>query len=202
MLLCEPHRERGLSVPADKTVAGTPMCEACFAGRPISDEVDELDDLEEVLDTLLKTACPASRAYGPRRAYGIRTASSAEQIRRRQERVRTIRPRTSWRRGKRELKLPASPTSPTLSISPRQSEILSLLTKGLGNKEIAAALGLCERAVKFHLSNLYKKSATRDRTNLVLWHLRKTGALAPAPENALVQISPVGIEAWREETSA
>jgi DNA-binding CsgD family transcriptional regulator len=176
---CEPHRERGLTVHAEKIVAGTPMCEACFAGRPISVS-DEVDELAELFETL--PAMPRVR----RKAYGIRTLSSAEQIRRRAERVRRIRPRTSWRRGKRELKLPMPST---LSVSPRQSEILSLLAKGLSNKEIATAIGIAERTIKFHLCELYKKSATKNRMSLMLWHLRTTGTLAPAvPENSLASI--------------
>lgn len=35
MELCLPHLDRGMSVFADKTVAGTPMCNACFSGEPI-----------------------------------------------------------------------------------------------------------------------------------------------------------------------
>ena len=34
--LCEPHQDRGFSIAATKDVAGTPMCEACFLGRPVS----------------------------------------------------------------------------------------------------------------------------------------------------------------------
>jgi DNA-binding CsgD family transcriptional regulator len=188
MDLCEPHHERGLIVRAEKIVAGTPMCDACFAGRPVSNLVDELFEMLLEMPRL------------PRKSYGIRTLSSVERIRRRGQRIRTIRPRTSWRRGKRELKLPVPPR---LAISPRQSEVLSLLAKGLSNKEIATALGTSERAIKFHLSNLYKKSATKNRTNLLLWHLRRIGAIASAgPENSLVQASPGGIEVRRQETSA
>ncbi len=165
MDLCEPHHERGLTVRAEKIVAGTPMCDACFAGRPVSNLVDELFEMLLEMPRL------------PRKSYGIRTLSSVEQIRRRALRIRTIRPRTSWRRGKRESKLS---TAPALSVSSRQSEILALLAKGLSNIEIGNALGLAERTVKFHLCELYRKSATKNRTSLVLWHLRTTGALAPA----------------------
>jgi hypothetical protein len=35
--LCEPHWKRtGAFVPAVTTVADTPMCRACFSGRPLS----------------------------------------------------------------------------------------------------------------------------------------------------------------------
>ncbi len=39
--LCVPHRERkGIELPADIVIAGTPMCLACFRGRA----VDPLED--------------------------------------------------------------------------------------------------------------------------------------------------------------
>ena len=54
--LCEPHQDRGFSVAAAKEVAGTPMCEACFSGRPVS--------LEELTGELSD-----SRAMGTYRRY-------------------------------------------------------------------------------------------------------------------------------------
>ena len=33
--ICEPHFRRGLMAPAEKSVAGTAMCLACFLGRPV-----------------------------------------------------------------------------------------------------------------------------------------------------------------------
>ena len=113
------------------------------------------------------------------RKYGIRSLRAAEQVRRRSERVRQIRPRAAWNRGKkRESKLS---TAAALSVSSRQSEILELLSAGLSNSEIGKKLGIAERTIKFHLCALYKKSATKkNRVSLVLWHLRTTGALAPA----------------------
>src|SRR5215472_15368772 len=137
--------------------------------------------------------CEPHRELGltlPRKSYGIRSLHAAERIRLRSKRVRRIRPRAAWNRGKKKLKLPPS-RELSLSLSRRQSELLSLLAKGLSNIEMATALGISERAIKFHLSNLYKKSATQNRMNLLLWHLRKVGTLAPAAsensasENAL-----------------
>ena len=34
--ICEPHLCRGLIAPAEKSVAGTAMCLACFLGRPVN----------------------------------------------------------------------------------------------------------------------------------------------------------------------
>ena len=38
MEFCEPHQDRGFFVAAAKEVAGTPMCDACFLGKPVSAE--------------------------------------------------------------------------------------------------------------------------------------------------------------------
>ena len=40
-MICEPHSERGQRVPAVRTVAGTPMCEACFRGCDIGEDPSE-----------------------------------------------------------------------------------------------------------------------------------------------------------------
>lgn len=183
MDLCEPHRERGLSIPAAKTVAGTLMCEACLAGAPVSDLLDELFEI------LLRVR---------RKSYGTRSPNVAELIRRRSERVRAIRPRAAWNRGKKRpprLTVVLKKHEPRLDRrrgphprpSLRQPEILAALARGLSAKKIATELGISERTVKFHLSCLFKKSGTNNRMNLLLWHLGKTGAIAPAPpENPLI----------------
>jgi hypothetical protein len=39
MIFCQPHFERAKKeVPAYKIIDGTPMCRACFTGRPIGRE--------------------------------------------------------------------------------------------------------------------------------------------------------------------
>jgi hypothetical protein len=38
MEFCDPHKDRGFFVAAAKEVAGTPMCDACFLGKPVSAE--------------------------------------------------------------------------------------------------------------------------------------------------------------------
>jgi hypothetical protein len=40
MEFCEPHQDRGFFVAAAKEVAGTPMCEACFTGKPVINVVE------------------------------------------------------------------------------------------------------------------------------------------------------------------
>ena len=53
------------------------------------------------------------------------------------------------------------------SLTPREREVLEALTLGLGNKQIAARLGVSERTVKFHVSSLFEKLGAGNRTEAV-----------------------------------
>jgi DNA-binding NarL/FixJ family response regulator len=58
-------------------------------------------------------------------------------------------------------------------MTPRESEILSLMTGGYSNREIAIALKLSEGTVKNHVSNILGKLGVRDRTRAVLKAIEK-----------------------------
>jgi len=53
------------------------------------------------------------------------------------------------------------------SLTPREREVLEALARGLGNKQIAARLGVSERTVKFHVSSLFEKLGAGNRTEAV-----------------------------------
>lgn len=53
-------------------------------------------------------------------------------------------------------------------LSPREMEVLTLLARGLSNKEIAAELGLVEGTVKIHVTNILSKLRVSDRTQAIL----------------------------------
>ena len=55
----------------------------------------------------------------------------------------------------------------------RETEILNLVAKGLGNASIAHQLGISERTVATHLSHVFKKLEVGSRTEAVLHSLRK-----------------------------
>ena len=57
-------------------------------------------------------------------------------------------------------------------LTDRESEVLGLLSKGLANKQIAAALGISEHTVKFHVSSIYTKLNVTNRTEAVREGLR------------------------------
>lgn len=52
------------------------------------------------------------------------------------------------------------------SLTPRESEVTRLVTKGLSNKEIGRQMQLSEGTVKIHLHNIYKKLGLSNRTTL------------------------------------
>jgi DNA-binding NarL/FixJ family response regulator len=61
----------------------------------------------------------------------------------------------------------------TENISERENEILSYLSKGYHDKEIADKLFLSVKTVRTHLRNIYKKLHVRSRTEAVLKYLQK-----------------------------
>jgi DNA-binding NarL/FixJ family response regulator len=54
-------------------------------------------------------------------------------------------------------------------MSPREVEVLRLVTKGLANKQIGRALGISERTVKAHLGRVFRELGVGDRTSAALW---------------------------------
>jgi len=78
---------------------------------------------------------------------------------------------------KRLLKYAASPRPVALNfgehLTIREAEILKLAAKGLGNRDIAAYLGLTERTVKGHLVNIFGKMQVGSRTEAVLEALKR-----------------------------
>lgn len=57
-------------------------------------------------------------------------------------------------------------------LTDRELEVIGLLAKGLANKQIAAALGISEHTVKFHVSSIYTKLNVTNRTEAVRAGLR------------------------------
>ncbi len=49
----------------------------------------------------------------------------------------------------------------------RERELLDLVKTHLSAKEIAARVGISERTIKFHLTNLYRKYGVQGRQELV-----------------------------------
>lgn len=67
----------------------------------------------------------------------------------------------------------APQVSETDELTNRERELLRFLGEGLGNREIAQALGLTDHTVKFHLRSIYAKLGVRTRTEAVSVAVRR-----------------------------
>jgi DNA-binding NarL/FixJ family response regulator len=69
--------------------------------------------------------------------------------------------------------LPADPPRQVEQLTAREREVLAFMSDGLGNKEIAARLGISEHTVKFHTSSILGKLSVASRTEAVTQGIRR-----------------------------
>jgi len=62
---------------------------------------------------------------------------------------------------------------PAEELTDRELEVLKLLAEGIGNREIAARLGISEHTVKFHISSILGKLSASNRTEAVAHGIRQ-----------------------------
>jgi DNA-binding NarL/FixJ family response regulator len=62
---------------------------------------------------------------------------------------------------------------PDTQLTVREQEVLEMIGDGLPNKTIARRLGISERTVKSHLTNIYQRLGVTDRTQAALWAQRQ-----------------------------
>lgn len=65
------------------------------------------------------------------------------------------------------------PDDPAAKLTPREHDVLRLLTQGSPNKEIANTLGISEYTVKNHLRNILAKFHLQNRVQAVAYALRE-----------------------------
>ncbi|NOZ26503.1 MAG: response regulator transcription factor [Chloroflexi bacterium] len=58
-------------------------------------------------------------------------------------------------------------------LTPRELEVLTLIAEGHPNKEIARELSISEKTVKNHINNIFSKLHVYDRTQAMLYAIRK-----------------------------
>jgi DNA-binding CsgD family transcriptional regulator len=66
-------------------------------------------------------------------------------------------------------------------LSPREEQVLQLMTEGMTNQQIAGHLCVTVHAVKFHLASIYRKFEVHNRTEAVVAFLQANGELKPRP---------------------
>jgi DNA-binding NarL/FixJ family response regulator len=59
--------------------------------------------------------------------------------------------------------------SPVTELTDREREVLTLVGRGLANKQIARTLGIREGTVKAHLTSVFLRIGVHDRTSAALW---------------------------------
>lgn len=62
---------------------------------------------------------------------------------------------------------------PAVELTPRETEVLSCITKGCSNREIAEELGIAEKTVRIHVSAVLEKMGARDRTQATIFALQR-----------------------------
>jgi DNA-binding NarL/FixJ family response regulator len=60
------------------------------------------------------------------------------------------------------------PTTPVDRLTLREREVLGLVASGADNLQISARLGITERTVKAHVSNLYRKLGVQNRVEMAM----------------------------------
>jgi DNA-binding NarL/FixJ family response regulator len=74
-------------------------------------------------------------------------------------------PALAGRLGQRVVEQIADP--PSEALTPRELEVLALMSHGLPNKQIARSLSISEHTVKFHISSIFAKLGAASRTDAV-----------------------------------
>jgi DNA-binding NarL/FixJ family response regulator len=68
---------------------------------------------------------------------------------------------------------PPASSSLESDMTPREQQVLQLLVQGAENREIANSLGISERTVKNHITNILTRLGLKNRTQAALWAQRQ-----------------------------
>jgi DNA-binding NarL/FixJ family response regulator len=63
--------------------------------------------------------------------------------------------------------------TPRIALTPRETEVISLISTGLTNAQIAGRIGRTEETVKVHVKNILRKLNAHDRTEAVTIAVRR-----------------------------
>src|SRR5436309_13635387 len=83
----------------------------------------------------------------------------------------------------------------------REGRLVSLLSQGLKNREIATALLISEGTVKVYLSRLFQKLGVRDRFELALYGLKNLSLGASSLDDGANETNNAMARSWRRRRS-
>jgi DNA-binding NarL/FixJ family response regulator len=63
--------------------------------------------------------------------------------------------------------------TPVVELTPRETEVLGCITRGLSNREIAEDLHIAEKTVRIHVSSVLDKMGARDRTQAAIYAFQR-----------------------------
>ena len=114
-------------------------------------------------------------------SYLLKTASSEEVVQtvRAAARNRSVLDPSVAARVLQEVRSPS--VSGIGQLTPRETDVLTLVARGRSNREIAAGLYIGEETVKTHVSNILSKLHLADRTQAAIYALRN-GLIPPEPK--------------------
>ncbi|MEN9205460.1 MAG: response regulator transcription factor [Thermostichales cyanobacterium BF4_bins_65] len=64
---------------------------------------------------------------------------------------------------------PVLQVSPDVELTPTETKVIQFVAKGMSNREIADNLGVSQRTVESHVSNMLAKTGLHNRTELARW---------------------------------
>lgn len=73
----------------------------------------------------------------------------------------------------------ASKPDPLTALTPQEHRILQMISTGLGNREIGERLGVREKTVKYHVTNLFRKLNVRNRVEAALILANRASSALP-----------------------
>lgn len=62
---------------------------------------------------------------------------------------------------------------PCSELTPREEQVLKLITAGCSNHEIASKLNIAEKTVRIHVSSVLEKMGARDRTQAAIYAIQR-----------------------------
>lgn len=86
-------------------------------------------------------------------------------------------------------------------LTPREEQVVSWVSEGFGNREIAQHLIIKENTVKKYLLRIYDKLGVSNRVELVLYAFAHWGAERSAPSHAKRTLVPEALELQRRESA-